>query len=981
MFRRLFVGLAVLILGVSVLVVSPAGAANTAVESLSDHDNNAATPQIRAFGGANRYATSVALAQAFRANSGSGGFVDTIIVASGESLVDAAAAAGLAGSEAAPVLLTTSSRLSRAVENFIVDEFVSEVLIVGGTASVSQAVEDAIGELAPVRTVTRLAGADRYATAVAVAGEIGTPGVYCDSGQVTALLANVDSSFADVIAIGPLAYELELPILLTPANALPASVAGYLQDAEIERVVIIGGTTAVSEAVVAGITGAGVDNIERISGTNRYDTALEIRQALSDCSTVTLSPNTIALVNAEAAADGVSAGPLLGLGLASNGVTPVLLVDTGGLPSETREYLSGLPTRNANASFVDLSLTAIGGTAVVPASVMQAAIAAATTSDPITATITANTGSNTIVVTFSAPVNGAEASASATDFATSALNPAHYSISGGPPLLSDTLVLTNGNRRLTITLAANAGLSANSEKLVANTPISVAGGRIKGLGADLRRVAGTEINAASKAPDRLRPNLDIFAPRGSHAIRILVTEPNLATDVSTQTPATDTATTTARQTLLAAVSIRAAGGAAVPLYVAPVAPATTSTSVARVLPSSTQNDITVCLFGLTGTAPAEVCTAVPGTTPAVDDGNPRAQVALAPGETVTVAAEAFVDTGKNESRSESQRVTAYTSYPEVRRATVSAATTLDLGTPTAPNLQNARWSWQRLAHDGATPTPNNVDVNVLTITAKPAGVTAGALGNGWRVVWIGPPAVEDADTVAEVSVALNNQRRTVLITFDEDATVFSVATALSASSAFSELFTVSSDAFGSSTAAAALAVETIAANLVTTTTVACEGLARTATPMPCGRPNVNDRRALSQGVSVVTVTLTYNEVLMSFDYAGLVTANTGAANAAKYPTATRMATGTRDEMVLGWQADPFAAALDLRMEISFTLTTLSPSLADLPTTKDTINLPVNLAMTFAPSDCSTGLTRIGTDTSVNDCGSSIAVAAQRLRRG
>ncbi len=113
MVRRFFVVLAAVVLGMSVLVVagSPASAANTASESLYDHDGDTATSSVRRFGGANRYATSVALAEAYVESVGSGGFVDSVIVASGVSLVDAAAAAGLAAIKSAPVLLTTPNRL------------------------------------------------------------------------------------------------------------------------------------------------------------------------------------------------------------------------------------------------------------------------------------------------------------------------------------------------------------------------------------------------------------------------------------------------------------------------------------------------------------------------------------------------------------------------------------------------------------------------------------------------------------------------------------------------------------------------------------------------------------------------------------------------------------------------------------------------------------------------------------------------------
>ncbi len=1031
MFHRFLVGLVVLALAASVLAIPPAGAANTAVESLSDHDNNADTAQIRQFGGSNRYATSLALARAFTTGGGSAGFVESVIVASGESLVDAAAAAGLAASESAPVLLVPPGRLSRSVENFIVDEFISEVFIVGGTAAVSQDVEDALAALAPVRTVTRLAGADRYATAVAVANEIRSPGVYCETDLTTALLVNVDSSFADVIAVGPLAYALELPILLTQANALPAAVADYLSAAEIERVVVVGGTAAVSESVVAGINSAGIADVVRIGGVNRYETALEIRRALSECDTIALSPATIALVNGSAAADGVAAGPLLGVGLANDGITPVLLVNSDGLPgeglpgeglpgdglpSETRNYLRSLPTRNADASFVDVSFTAIGGTAVVPDSVVQAAIAAATTSSPITAIITANTGEKKVTVTFSAPVS--VASRGADGFATSALNPAHYRVSDGVLFPDDTLVASNGNRTITIGLSGNVGL-------VENAPISVADGKIKGLGSDNRRVVGTQATARLLAPDNLRPRIDIFAPQGSHAIRLEIKEPNLVTDVSTRTPtdpvvvtaadaaASAAATAAARNALLANIRI---GNA--PLYVAAAAGTaagdtteagdTAEASTAKILPFTVEpvssvtgkpftsiTSVTVCLFGLKGAPGSEQCedTAPTGTAAAVNAGNARPRTTLATGETVTLAARAFVDEAGNQSRSKRQRVGAYANYPRVRRATVTNPVTLDIGSEADPDLQVAQWRWQR--HIAATATTPAAITDVLRITAKPDGAASGAAGNGWRVSWRQLPGAADsaADAKLKATVFVNEQRKSILISFGEDTTIFAVASALSDSSAFSESFTVDSDAFDSATANQDLANEKIADpnNLLSTADLECAGVAAPSTGVRhCGRPSTGASNSLDGGVSVVVVTLTYNETLESFDYAGLIAANrssdTPSADTPStgFPAAERtFRTGTRDQQLLGWQRDPFGAELDLDNEFAFLLTTDSPTFADLPKRGDRINLPDGLGTTFAPPDCTSGaLARIG-DAPDNPCGQSIAVIApgQILRRG
>ncbi len=723
MMRRFLVVLAAVVLGASVLVVagSPVGAANTASEVLSDHDNNAATPVVREFAGANRYVTSVALAEAYVESVGSGGFADSVIVASGESVIDAAAAAGLAASKSAPVLLTTPNRLSRAVENFIVDEFISEVFIVGGLEAVSQGVEDALADLATVRTVTRLSGPDRYATSVALAEEMGTPGVYCDSGQVTAILVNVDDSFADVIAVGPLAYALELPVLLTRANALPDVVSGYLVDAEIERVVIVGGETAVSEAVVTQLTDVGVTDVVRISGANRYATALAIRDALADCATLSVSSSRVALVNGDAPADGVAAGPYLGSG--DDGVVPVLLVQTGQLPSDTSDYLASIPVRTSTATFVDLDIIAIGGTDVVPASVMQAAIDAATTSEPLTATIKATAGQSSFTITFSGNVNP-----------TDAVEKANYRV-GGAPLLFDDAVTISGR---TVTVV----LDGIGDAFVAGTTISVLGGKIRGAGGDKRRVEAATYTVPRTVPDNLRPNVRITAPANANIIRISVTEASLATTAST----------------FDVTNIERDGDAL---------------TTAAVHPDSTDKDLIICLFGLddagTPADPADDICVADGST--LDP----AQTPLAAGERITLAANAFADTSSNNSRTTSARVAEFDTLPRVTRATVSRPVT-SVTTEDVTDIREAFWQWVRYVDTN----PNNRVVEThsiaLEISAKAGGFAGGAAGNDWGVQWFALP--DDADTVPEVSVNVFGSRRTLRIGFDDDATLDTALTAL-----------------------------------------------------------------------------------------------------------------------------------------------------------------------------------------------------------
>ena len=96
--------------------------------------------------------------------------------------------------------------------------------------------------------VTRLGGADRYATAVAVSAATYSPGVsvvYLASG----------TGFADALAGAPAAGMQAGPVLLVTPTSIPAVVATELTRLHPARIVILGGTGAVSAAVQTVIDG------------------------------------------------------------------------------------------------------------------------------------------------------------------------------------------------------------------------------------------------------------------------------------------------------------------------------------------------------------------------------------------------------------------------------------------------------------------------------------------------------------------------------------------------------------------------------------------------------------------------------------------------------------------------------------------------------------------------------------------------------
>ncbi len=219
--------------------------------------------------GTNRYDTAaLASTEAYEAHS-----AEVIIVASGQSFPDALAGSALAGVYECPVLLTNSKKLSDETKAEI-QRLAAEnctVLILGGTGTVSEAVENAIRELG-VGT-DRIAGTNREGTAAAVYERGLKDGGFKAGGTV---IVTTGYSFADVLSISPYAYAAKTPILLSRKNgSLSDDTKALLESEGFTKAIIIGGTGSVSPASEEYLKGLGMD-VLRLEGTTRYATSAAI---------------------------------------------------------------------------------------------------------------------------------------------------------------------------------------------------------------------------------------------------------------------------------------------------------------------------------------------------------------------------------------------------------------------------------------------------------------------------------------------------------------------------------------------------------------------------------------------------------------------------------------------------------------------------------------------------------------------------------
>ena len=89
------------------------------------------------------------------------------------------------------------------------------------------------------------------------------------------------TNFPDALAAGPAAGLGLGPILLVQQDSIPAATLTELNRLQPERVIILGGTAAISAAVFNAIDALAFNpDVTRVSGNNRYETAAALSNAV-----------------------------------------------------------------------------------------------------------------------------------------------------------------------------------------------------------------------------------------------------------------------------------------------------------------------------------------------------------------------------------------------------------------------------------------------------------------------------------------------------------------------------------------------------------------------------------------------------------------------------------------------------------------------------------------------------------------------------
>ncbi|GAA1949812.1 cell wall-binding repeat-containing protein [Catenulispora subtropica] len=208
--------------------------------------------QVTRIAGSSRYETAAAVAEVPAPSAvGVVGGQRTAIVASGANFPDALAGSPLAAGAALPILLTDPAALSGPTADALTRLGIKQVLVLGGSAAVSPAVDQTLAKMGI--TVHRLAGPDRGATAAAIANWAVTTLGFVPN-RVAVARGDKTGGGVDALAVGPLAGTRHEPLLLTDsATEAGSATLGYLRTfgPQVSGGDVAGGPAAISPALKA----------------------------------------------------------------------------------------------------------------------------------------------------------------------------------------------------------------------------------------------------------------------------------------------------------------------------------------------------------------------------------------------------------------------------------------------------------------------------------------------------------------------------------------------------------------------------------------------------------------------------------------------------------------------------------------------------------------------------------------------------------
>lgn len=236
----------------------------------------------------------------------------TVILADARNYPDALAASNLTGGRYSVILV--QNQLTQGIINEIVRLEAQDLIILGGTNSISEDIERGLANIGGIKNISRIAGENRYDTCQKIFNHAKKKSLILASGE----------KFPDALATSSILDQAGL--LLTKSGQLPSEVQAAIEALNHDSFLIVGGENSVQEGLASGIANQfQYARHARISGNNRYETSTKIGDRLVS--------STVILASGENFPDALAASTL-----AQKIEAPILLVSKDKIDQSVIDY-------------------------------------------------------------------------------------------------------------------------------------------------------------------------------------------------------------------------------------------------------------------------------------------------------------------------------------------------------------------------------------------------------------------------------------------------------------------------------------------------------------------------------------------------------------------------------------------------------------------------------------------------------------------
>jgi len=259
--------------------------------------------RARRAAGGNAYSMAISSSRAnFRSRETS-----YAVLVSDASVYDGLSASGLAGALHGPILYTKASSLSPELIAELDRLGVKRIYAVGARSAIP---DTQLGLLTALGfTVSRISGADRYATSAAVTATMARLGLVGQNTPAFVVRGNVTS---DALSVASAAYALGRPVLFIKPTGTPWSVSASVRRLGLKRSYLIGGGEVLPWDAAAGLRAAGMTTNRISGGDDAYAVATAFAAAAQ--SRGWLSPAKVGLLSTSDAYSGLIGGVAMGRG-------------------------------------------------------------------------------------------------------------------------------------------------------------------------------------------------------------------------------------------------------------------------------------------------------------------------------------------------------------------------------------------------------------------------------------------------------------------------------------------------------------------------------------------------------------------------------------------------------------------------------------------------------------------------------------------